>query len=64
MRKETNMYFRKNKTFIIGENETFIVEDLLGEGGQGEVYLVRNDSDGERYALRSMLLFYRMGCRW
>ena len=46
------MYFRKNETFTIGENETFIVEDLLGEGGQGEVYLVRNDSDGERYALK------------
>ena len=36
------MYFKKNEKFTIGENETFVVEDLLGEGGQGEVYLVSN----------------------
>lgn len=44
------MYFKKNEKFTIGENETFVVEDLLGEGGQGEVYLVSNG--GQKYALK------------
>lgn len=34
------MYFKKNDVITIGENEKMIVEDFLGEGGQGEVYLV------------------------
>ena len=44
------MYFKKNEKCTIGENETFVVEDLLGEGGQGEVYLVSNG--GQKYALK------------
>lgn len=44
------MYFKKNEKFTIGENETFVVEDLLGEGGQGEVYLVSNGE--QKYALK------------
>ncbi len=44
------MYFKKNENFKIGENEIFVVENLLGEGGQGEVYLVSNG--GRKYALK------------
>ena len=44
------MFFKKNESFIIGNNERFIIEDLLGEGGQGEVYLVSNGS--QKYALK------------
>ncbi len=44
------MYFKKNEKFTIGENETFVVEDLLGEGGQGEVYFVSNGE--QKYALK------------
>lgn len=44
------MYFKKNSEFQIDGTGNYKVEDLLGEGGQGEVYLV---SDGaNRYALK------------
>ena len=44
------MYFKKNCEFQIDGTGNYKVEDLLGEGGQGEVYLVSNSSD--RYALK------------
>lgn len=44
------MYFKKNSEFQIDGTGNYKVDDLLGEGGQGEVYLV---SDGkEKYALK------------
>ena len=44
------MRFRKNDTITLNENETIVIEDFLGDGGQGEVYLV--SYDGGRYALK------------
>ncbi len=44
------MYFKKNAEFQIDGTGNYKVEELLGEGGQGEVYLVSNASD--RYALK------------
>ena len=44
------MRFRKNDTIILNENEQITVEDFLGDGGQGEVYLVVYK--GGRYALK------------
>lgn len=44
------MYFKKNCEFQIDGTGNYKVEDLLGEGGQGEVYLVSNSSD--LYALK------------
>lgn len=44
------MYFKKNAEFQIDGTGNYKVEKLLGEGGQGEVYLVSNASD--RYALK------------
>ena len=43
------MKFHKNETFSY-ENSTVTVLDLLGEGGQGEVYLA--EMNGTRYALK------------
>lgn len=43
------MKFSKNDT-IIHDGKTITVEELLGEGGQGEVYLV--DMEGKKYALK------------
>ena len=34
------MRFRKNDTITLNETETIVVKDFLGDGGQGEVYLV------------------------
>ena len=44
------MIFKKNERVTTQDNKTFIVKDLLGEGGQGEVYLV--DFEGKNYALK------------
>ena len=44
------MRFRKNDTITLNENEKIVVEDFLGDGGQGEVYLV--SYNGGRYALK------------
>ena len=44
------MIFKKNERVTTQDNKTFIVKDLLGEGGQGEVYLV--DFEGKDYALK------------
>lgn len=44
------MYFKKNDKFTCDNNQTYVVEDLLGEGGQGEVYLVSNGV--QKYALK------------
>ena len=44
------MRFRKNDTITIDEKERLVVEDFLGDGGQGEVYLVSRG--GEKYALK------------
>ena len=43
------MKFRKNDT-ITHDGKTITVKELLGEGGQGEVYLV--EMEGEDYALK------------
>ena len=43
------MKFKKNETFTY-EGNTVTVLDLLGEGGQGEVYLA--EMNGTRYALK------------
>ncbi len=44
------MKFRKNDTLSLNEKETIVIKDFLGDGGQGEVYLVKyNDSE---YALK------------
>ena len=34
------MRFKKNDSIALNENETIVVKDFLGDGGQGEVYLV------------------------
>ena len=44
------MRFKKNDTITLDETEQIIVKDFLGDGGQGEVYLV--DYNGENYALK------------
>ena len=44
------MRFRKNDTITLNENEKIVVKDFLGDGGQGEVYLV--DYNGQDYALK------------
>ena len=44
------MRFRKNDTITLNENETIVVKDFLGDGGQGEVYLV--GYNGGDYALK------------
>ena len=44
------MKFKKNDTITLNENEKIVVEDFLGDGGQGEVYLV--SYNGGRYALK------------
>ena len=43
------MRFKKNDV-ISYDGKTVTVLDLLGEGGQGEVYLV--ETDGGQYALK------------
>ena len=43
------MKFKRNDTITQGE-KTYTVTDFLGEGGQGEVYLV--ECDGSEYALK------------
>ena len=45
------MRFRKNDTITLNETEKIIVKDFLGDGGQGEVYLV--EYNGGRYALKA-----------
>ena len=44
------MRFKKNDTITLNENEKIVVEDFLGDGGQGEVYLV--SYNGGNYALK------------
>ena len=44
------MYFKKNDVITMNETEKIVIEDFLGEGGQGEVYLV--DYLGGKYALK------------
>ena len=44
------MRFRKNDTITLNETEKIVVKDFLGDGGQGEVYLV--EYNGEKYALK------------
>lgn len=44
------MKFKKNDTITLNETEKIVVEDFLGDGGQGEVYLV--SYNGGRYALK------------
>lgn len=44
------MRFSKNDEITLNESEKIKVLDLLGEGGQGEVYLV--DKGGTKYALK------------
>ena len=44
------MRFKKNDTITLNDNEKIVVEDFLGDGGQGEVYLV--SYNGGRYALK------------
>ena len=46
------MKLKKNQKIMLGEKE-IIVLDLLGSGGQGEVYLVSYDS--KQYALKIYL---------
>ena len=45
------MRFRKNDTITLNETEKIVVKDFLGDGGQGEVYLV--EYNGGRYALKA-----------
>lgn len=44
------MYFKKNDIITIDETEKVVIDDFLGDGGQGEVYLV--DYRGGKYALK------------
>ena len=44
------MKFRKNDTIILNETEKIVIKDFLGDGGQGEVYLV--DFNGKSFALK------------
>lgn len=44
------MRFQKGTVITVNETEKITVEDLLGEGGQGEVYLV--SENGQKYALK------------
>jgi len=43
--------------YEIGEiiNETFIIRKLLGRGGFGAVYLIEDKSDGDVYAIKTLL---------
>ena len=45
------MRFRKNDTITLNEAEKIVVKDFLGDGGQGEVYLV--EYNGGKYALKA-----------
>lgn len=42
------MRFRKNDTITLNETEKIVVKDFLGDGGQGEVYLVEYNGAGMR----------------
>ena len=44
------MYFKRNDVITLDDTDKIVVEDLLGEGGQGEVYLV--NYNGKRCALK------------
>lgn len=44
------MRFKKNDVITVDSTEKIVVEDLLGEGGQGEVYLV--NYEGRKCALK------------
>ena len=44
------MRFKKGETIQVDDVDKIVVKDLLGEGGQGEVYLV--DYKGDEYALK------------
>ena len=44
------MRFKKNDTITLNETEVITIQDFLGDGGQGEVYLV--EYQGGRYALK------------
>ena len=45
------MRFKKNDTITLNDTDKIIVKDFLGDGGQGEVYLV--DYNGSDYALKA-----------
>ena len=44
------MRFKKNDTITLNETDKIAVKDFLGDGGQGEVYLV--EYNGCNYALK------------
>ena len=44
------MIFSKKQTIKTIDNKALVIKDILGEGGQGEVYLV--DFEGKDYALK------------
>ena len=46
------MILQKGDTFEIENYGKITVLDLLGDGGQGEVYLVSSDLDNKKYALK------------
>ena len=45
------MKFKKNDTITVGDADKIVIEDFLGDGGQGEVYLV--SYKGSKYALKA-----------
>ena len=45
------MHFNKNQEITDINNVSYKILDLLGEGGQGEVYLVMDDENNQ-YALK------------
>ena len=47
---------------MLNETETIVVKDFLGDGGQGEVYLV--EYNGGRYALKAYKNEESSDCRY
>ena len=45
------MKFKKNDTITVNDTDKIVIEDFLGDGGQGEVYLV--SYKGAKYALKA-----------
>lgn len=45
------MKFKKNDTITVNDTDEIVIEDFLGDGGQGEVYLV--SYKGGKYALKA-----------
>ena len=51
VQKESDkMILKRNQVVKLSNNRTLIVKDVLGVGGQGEVYLV--ELDNKQYALK------------